>query len=839
MLRIFIIAIYIFCTFSFSTASYAKGKIEGTISYFKANLSIEPNLEKMLIKSLSKQFSQVEGYTLSTPTNYYLHFWTHLKLSKSNYTLSYKTVLSLYNAKGEELIRVSDTKYRKSMKSSLKKVLPKLKKTISKQQQKLIDNQITHCLVCNTDIFSVKVPNVKLDMTLITIAHQDIIEQATMQHNVSRTIDKYYALMTIEKLIEVNFTAERYQALEYLLENWEFEITDGISIDNQKTHLINAAINRKIPLRIIEKLAKGYQKNNFSAHGGHEEMPPLFEAIKLNQKNVVIQLLKYGADINQRANTKKHVITPLMYSVTYDNIDMTKLLLDKGADVNVISDTTGFAYNTAMMWGYLQQAKLVRPTIPADLDSKVAQNAITQTAFFADVEAFKYYLTNGISINSKSTTGTPVIIAALKGIKAFPYELESIAQRKERLGDEYLKSEKNLELWKKQLKRHEKRAITFQKSKLMLDDTKKLIEEDKRNINHIEILLGLVPDPNQILRIDPKKTAKVIELSLLNKANLEASDASGNTALLYALENAQFEFAKVIIRAGANIIAKNNKGKSALSLSIEGRNEPLLIEMLSSGSNISKVVTTSENYLFKMYEARLFSVVDFLLQNKGIDINAKDSKGRSLMNLALAAEDTDLIDQLIVRSVDLKSIDFKGKTLLHHAYPDASKDISDNGFELIGKLIKAGVDPTTKDYSGLTAGESYQQARQSFLADKRAAQMNAAVASSKGNTSGKSDSKELIGRWKNNSISKTWVFRQGHGEFIQENAMNGNPGTITIDFNWSLSPNGRTLNYTQKQISLRGSAGHDKEQRLNKSLNEPIRITSTYIEMGGYQYQKQ
>jgi len=334
--------------------------------------------------------------------------------------------------------------------------------------------------------------------------------------------------------------------------------------------------------------------------------------------------------------------------------------------------------------------------------------------------------------------------------------------------------------------------------------------------------------------------SNVDSIEFKDESAIQVLDSQAQTTypLQLSIENKYDDITMLMIERGADINRLDSFKRSPIEVAINSKNKNAASLLIDRGVKLPTKFSDGSIPLIAAYKAQMHSVFNMLLEDGNIDINSTNNRGNSLIHLALAHQDTNLVEQLIARNVDLKVIDFKGKTLLHYAYPNANLDISDNGFDLIGKLIKAGVDPKTKDYSGLTAGESYQQARQNYLADKRAAQIKASI-STDSDQAGKSSSGQLIGRWVNNNISKTWLFRQGHGEFIQENAINGNPGTITINFKWSLSSNGRTLNYTQTKISLIGSAGHDKTQRLNKSLDEPIKVNSTYIEMGGYKYHKQ
>jgi hypothetical protein len=97
----------------------------------------------------------------------------------------------------------------------------------------------------------------------------------------------------------------------------------------------------------------------------------------------------------------------------------------------------------------------------------------------------------------------------------------------------------------------------------------------------------------------------------------------------------------------------------------------------------------------------------------------------------------------------------------------------------------------------------------------------------------------LDGSWQDRSESATWVFHGDTGELIQHKSINGNPGIVTIYFEWHLSDGDTSFTYRQRKITLRGSAGYDREQELDKTFTAPIAITDEYIALGGNKYWKQ
>lgn len=76
---------------------------------------------------------------------------------------------------------------------------------------------------------------------------------------------------------------------------------------------------------------------------------PLCIAISKSDNDTAMKILEYGADVNERFNG----MTPLMYAARYNNVEMIKVLVAKGASITE-KDTKGF---TALRYAELSNAK--------------------------------------------------------------------------------------------------------------------------------------------------------------------------------------------------------------------------------------------------------------------------------------------------------------------------------------------------------------------------------------------------------------------------------------------------------------------------------------------------
>ena len=86
-----------------------------------------------------------------------------------------------------------------------------------------------------------------------------------------------------------------------------------------------------------------------SINGQQRTYDPLCIAISKSDNVTAKKIIEYGADVNERYNG----MTPLMIASRYNNVEMIKILLQKGADISA-KDERG---NTALKYAELSNAK--------------------------------------------------------------------------------------------------------------------------------------------------------------------------------------------------------------------------------------------------------------------------------------------------------------------------------------------------------------------------------------------------------------------------------------------------------------------------------------------------
>jgi len=158
---------------------------------------------------------------------------------------------------------------------------------------------------------------------------------------------------------------------------------------------------------------------------------------------------------------------------------------------------------------------------------------------------------------------------------------------------------------------------------------------------------------------------KVTELLLDKGANINAKDISGETVLMYAIDDKNRpQIIKLLIAKGANINAKDIKGS------------PQMIKLLiDRGANVNAKNNFNVTVLMKALHKGDLQTVK-LLTDKGASINNADN---SLLASAIFSENTDVINFILSKGVNINETNKYGETALM----DASK----MGYTEIVKLL--------------------------------------------------------------------------------------------------------------------------------------------------------
>lgn len=200
------------------------------------------------------------------------------------------------------------------------------------------------------------------------------------------------------------------------------------------------------------------------------------------------------------------------------------------------------------------------------------------------------------------------------------------------------------------------------------------------------------------------ESERAIEALLEAKADVNAKDASGNTALHRALYHRNSGGINQLLNAGADMFCKNNNGDTPFSLCMRYDSWHLCGKMIEKGAleefklrdpepaamlrlltqaidngadvhyvirpilkeitNINSEIDKGRSPLHTAVYRNMESLVNTLLERPEVNINQRDHRGATLLHIALANDHHDLARMLIERGADVVNVNKQGATAL-------------------------------------------------------------------------------------------------------------------------------------------------------------------------------
>jgi ankyrin repeat protein len=144
-----------------------------------------------------------------------------------------------------------------------------------------------------------------------------------------------------------------------------------------------------------------------------------------------------------------------------------------------------------------------------------------------------------------------------------------------------------------------------------------------------------------------------VRLMLKQRADVNAPQGDGSTALLWAAHWDDLETADLLIDAGANVNAANDLKITPLYVACGNSNAAMVQELLIAGANPNLVPATGVTPLMIAARVGNLTVVKALIGRKA-DINAKEnSRGQTALMWAVAHRHADVVQALIESGADV------------------------------------------------------------------------------------------------------------------------------------------------------------------------------------------
>lgn len=156
-------------------------------------------------------------------------------------------------------------------------------------------------------------------------------------------------------------------------------------------------------------------------------------------------------------------------------------------------------------------------------------------------------------------------------------------------------------------------------------------------------------------------TIKINGFLALDSTILNAKDANGVNALMFAAAENHYDACELLLNAGIDVTARDLNGNSALALSV-----------LTQGFDIAE-----------------------LLAYRGLDVNSRNLDGKTPLHLSAALNDSIMTDMLIFYGANINAMDESSSTPLHYAAYFGA-------YPVLMLLLQNGAKPNIVDGKGFT-----------------------------------------------------------------------------------------------------------------------------------------
>jgi ankyrin repeat protein len=154
--------------------------------------------------------------------------------------------------------------------------------------------------------------------------------------------------------------------------------------------------------------------------------------------------------------------------------------------------------------------------------------------------------------------------------------------------------------------------------------------------------------------VDAAKSAdrNAVRLLLQQKADVNAAEGDGTTALHWASYRDDIESADLLIRAGAKVNAANDLGATPLWAACLNGSSTMVRRLLQAGANPNAALLLGETPVMVASRSGNADVVEQLL-SKGANANARAARGQTALMWAVAQSHPDVVKVLVARGADV------------------------------------------------------------------------------------------------------------------------------------------------------------------------------------------
>ncbi len=156
--------------------------------------------------------------------------------------------------------------------------------------------------------------------------------------------------------------------------------------------------------------------------------------------------------------------------------------------------------------------------------------------------------------------------------------------------------------------------------------------------------------------------ADLVRTLLADGANVNSANVRGGTALMYAATRGDAETVAVLLSHGAKVNARAQNGWTAVTLASAKGYEAIIKKLLKAGADANVADIYGWTPLMRAVDGGRVGVVRILLQDKSVQVNARDDHGETALHHAAARGAFEITRLLIIHDADVRAKDSAGRT---------------------------------------------------------------------------------------------------------------------------------------------------------------------------------
>lgn len=427
----------------------------------------------------------------------------------------------------------------------------------------------------------------------------------------------------------------------------------------------------------------------------------LFHAVLPNDAGVAKVLLESGADVNA---TSFCGFTPLMYASLMGNEPLMEALFEGGANVNIKTPHGIQALHIAARGGF---------DLHIELDDCVSRDLMKGRSNEVYFSIAKFLLENSANINAKDGDGKTALMHTVtsRNEELLSFLLESGADPNirdkagktalmysagtninSRFLSNFKKRQPQLQIFRQLLKLGSDPNIVDNNGSTALDYAKKMDNYPAIELlEHSGVLKNALLSVSQlnIMMFEAAQNgdANILKSSLALGADVNASDADGDTALMLSAKVGHLASMEWLIKYGCDLWMTDSNGNTALMISVTGGKIEYAELMLDYMFKLDTKNNEGKTALALAAEKNDFELVTILV-NKQANPNIPDNEGVSPLMRAVENSNPKMIAHLASAGASPNDVDNNGQSVLSRAVQSGDSALIYQVKALFGKGVR-------------------------------------------------------------------------------------------------------------------------------------------------------